>query len=88
MFSLTTLIASNILAEIYFIFLKARPQPNLKGFQYQIWTSVKRFKSSNQIRQILACPWKSASRYNYIKGIKVTKFVKEINFEENGANQK
>ena len=32
---------SNILAEIYFIFLKKRLSPNLKDFQYQIWTSEK-----------------------------------------------
>ena len=30
------------LAGIYFIFLKANPRPNLKDFQYQIWTLVKR----------------------------------------------
>ena len=34
---------SNILAGIYFIFVKKKhPRPNLKGFQYQIWISVKR----------------------------------------------
>ena len=35
---LTALIVktSLILAGIYFIFLKKRPRPNLKGFQYQI----------------------------------------------------
>ena len=31
---------SHILAGIYFIFLKKRSRPNLKGFQYQIWNSV------------------------------------------------
>ena len=30
------------LAVIYYIFLKKPPRPNLKGFQYQMWTSVKR----------------------------------------------
>ena len=41
---LTALIIKNIhiLARIYFIFLKNRPRPNLKGFQFQIWTSVKK----------------------------------------------
>ena len=33
---------SYILAGTYFIFLKERPKPNFKGFQNQIWTSVKR----------------------------------------------
>ena len=33
---------------------KKRPRPNLKGFQYQIWNSVKRSESSYQVRQILA----------------------------------
>ena len=33
---------SDFLAGIYFIFLKKRPGPNLKVFQYWIWTSVKR----------------------------------------------
>ena len=33
---------SHILAVIYFIFLTKRPGPNLKGFQYQTWTLVKR----------------------------------------------
>ena len=35
---------SHNLAGIYFIFLRQRPKPNLKGFQYQIWTSVKRLE--------------------------------------------
>ena len=35
---------SHILAEILFIFLKKGPRPNLKDFQYQIWTLVKRFE--------------------------------------------
>ena len=29
-----------------------RHRPNFKGFQYHIWTSVKRWKSSYQVRQI------------------------------------
>ena len=28
---------SNILATIYFVFLKKRARPNLESFQYQIW---------------------------------------------------
>ena len=34
--------STNILAGIYFIFLKKCPGANLKVFRYQIWTSVKR----------------------------------------------
>ena len=43
---LTALIVKNshILAGIYVIFLKRRPRPNLKGFQYQLWTLEKRSK--------------------------------------------
>ena len=40
----------NILAGIYFIFLKKHPIGNLKVFQYQNLTSV---KSRYQVRQIL-----------------------------------
>ena len=36
---------SHILAEIDFIFLKARRRSNFKGFQYQIQTSVKVLKN-------------------------------------------
>ena len=32
---------SHILARKCFIFLKKRPRPNLKVFQYHIWTAVK-----------------------------------------------
>ena len=41
---LTTLIVKNshILARTFFNFLKKCPTPKLKGFQYQIWTSVKK----------------------------------------------
>ena len=44
MSSLTALIVKNshILAGICFIFQKAFPRSNLKGFQYQIWISVER----------------------------------------------
>ena len=33
---------SHILAGIYYIILRKHPRPNLKGFQYQTWTSVKK----------------------------------------------
>ena len=41
---LTALILKNchILAGVHCIFIKQCPRSNLKGFQYQIWTPVKR----------------------------------------------
>ena len=53
---LTALIVkhSRISPTIYFLFPKNCLGPNLKGFQYQIWTSVKDWSSSYQVRQILA----------------------------------
>ena len=44
MYLLTAFIVKNshIFAGVYFIFLKKGPRPNLKGFQCQIWTLVKR----------------------------------------------
>ena len=33
---------NHVLARIYFAFLKKHPRPSLKGFQNQIWTSVKK----------------------------------------------
>ena len=45
---------SHILAVIYFIFLKICRELNLKDFQYQISTSVKNWRSSYQVGQILA----------------------------------
>ena len=32
---------SHSFGPIYIIFLKQRPEPDLKVFQYRIWTSVK-----------------------------------------------
>ena len=53
---LTALIVQNshILAGKYLVSDKKRIRPHLKGFQYQIWTSVKRLESSCQGRQTLA----------------------------------
>ena len=45
---------SHILAGIYFYLSKKQPRPNIKGFLYQIWTSVKDRKSRYYIRQIYA----------------------------------
>ena len=33
---------SHFPAEVFFIFLNTRPRSNFKGFQYEIWISVKR----------------------------------------------
>ena len=47
---LTALIVkkSHILPGIYFIFLKKRPIPNLKGLREKIWNTVKNRKSRYQ----------------------------------------
>ena len=54
---LTVVILKNshtLAGNILHLSLKNNPSPNLKGFQYQIWTSVKRSgKYSYQVRQIL-----------------------------------
>ena len=44
---------SDNLAGKHFIFLKKHSRPNLKVFQYQIWTSVKSSENSFQARQSL-----------------------------------
>ena len=41
---------SDFPAGIYFIFLKKRARPNLKAFQYQILTSVKRLETSSKTK--------------------------------------
>ena len=53
---LTALIVqkSQILAGKYLVSDKKRIRPHLKGFQYQIWMSVKRLESSSQGRHTLA----------------------------------
>ena len=67
---LTALIvkSSYILSGIYFTCLKKRLRQNLKGFQYQIWTSVK-----GLVSLILG--------YNCVEGLRVMKIVNQINFE-------
>ena len=84
---LTALIIKNsrILAEIYFILLRKRPRPNLKGFQYQTWTSVNRAEkqlssktnlSAFIANYLLKCQVKSS-----VKGLRFTKIVKQIKLE-------
>ena len=71
---------SNFLAEIYLIFLKKCPGPNLKVFRCQIWSHWKDWKSSCQVRQNLALSRKLVALilgWNCVKGLIVTKFVKE-----------
>ena len=52
---------SHILGGIYFIFWKKHPGPSLKVFQYRVWTSVKRWESSYQVRQNLELFCKSVA---------------------------
>ena len=49
---LTVLIVKNghILAKVFFTILKKRPRPNVKGIQYQFWTSLKRSQKSLSIK--------------------------------------
>ena len=83
---LTAFIVKNsyILARVYFIFLKKHRLLNLKGFQYQIWTSVKRlgkyFPSKTNFSTFLhiSCPILS---WNCVKGLRVPNFDKKIKFE-------
>ena len=83
---LTAFIVKNsyILAGVYFIFLKKHRLLNLKGFQYQIWTSVKSWESISQVRQILALFCISVAlilSWNCVKGLRVPNFDKQIKFE-------
>ena len=69
MSSLTSFIVKNsrILTGIYFIFLTKRSRPNLKGFQYQIWTSV--------VRQILCLKSSSANRKATCEATRIYRFL-------------
>ena len=82
---LTALIFKNshILARIYFIFLTKRRRPKLKGFQYQIWTSVKRSRNYllskttfNTFLHISCSSFRLKLWY-----LRVTKIVKQMQFE-------
>ena len=78
---LTNLITENthILSRIYFIFLKRRPRPNLKVFQYQIWTLSKDWERSNQVRPLLAILCQLVSLIltkKCVIGLRVTQIVK------------
>ena len=75
----------SILAGIYFIFQKIRPKPNLKGFQYQTFASLKtpgKLLSSktnfSASLQIICCNL----RLKLCQRFRVTKIVKQIKFEE------
>ena len=78
------LLETVILAGIYFIFLKKCPRQYLKGFQYQIWTSVKRSGKCLSSKTNFSTFWKLVAlilSQNCVKGLRVTKIVKHINFE-------
>ena len=90
---LTALVVKNshIQAGIYFIFLNKCPKTNLKVFQYQISTTVKRSEKHlaskanfNTFLQ-LSC---SNFRLNCVKRLKVTKILNEIKFEGSGTSYK
>ena len=90
---LTALIAKNshILAEIYIIFLEKHPTPKLKGFQYQIRTSVKglgrTLLSKTKFSALLQIGC-SNFRLNCIKVLRVTNIVKKPNLKKSEAIHK
>ena len=69
----------HILTRIYFIFLIKRLRPNLKVFQHQIWTSVKRSGKKLTTKANLSAFFQ-ISCYNF--RLKSYKLVKQIKFEE------
>ena len=85
---LTALIVKNsyILTGIYFIFQKKHRRLNLKSFQCQIWTSVKRLwkhlSSKRQILELFCILVALILGWNCVKGLRVTNIVKKINWEE------
>ena len=65
----------HILAEIYFIFLIKRSGPNLKFFQYRIWTS-------NKWKVAFFCNWDALILgENCVKGLIITEIVSKIMFK-------
>ena len=83
---LTALIGENshILGGIYFIFLKNRRRPTWKAFNTKFGPQWKDRESSYQVRQILAFFCKLVALildWNCLKGLTVTKIVKQIKFE-------
>ena len=72
------------MAGICIFFLSKDRFLSLKAFQYQIWLSVK-ISSIYQVRKILAlfCILVALTLdWNCVKGIRVTKFFKQIKVEE------
>ena len=75
---------SHILDRIYFVFPKICRRPNVKGFHYQIWTSVNYRQSSYQVKHISTIFSKLVTLvidWNSVKGTRVTKIDKHIKFE-------
>ena len=74
---------SHIFAGIFFILLKKGPRPNLKGFQYQIWSSAKRSEKLLSSKTIFSPFCKLIALIldqNFVKGFRVPKIVKQIKF--------
>ena len=84
---LTALIVKNshILAGIYFIFLKKRPRPNLKGFQYQTWTSKLVLSNKTSFSAFLQI---SCSNFETVlKTLVLQEFVKQIKVYRDNHSQ-
>ena len=76
---------SGILGRIYFIFLKNVLKETGNTFNTKFRLQWKDWKSSFQVREILALSWNSISlttRQNSVRSLGATKMVKEIKFEE------
>ena len=74
---------NDILARTSFIFQKKCSKLKLKGFQYQIWTSVKDRQSSFQLKQISVIFSKLATLIlgqNNVRRLRGTKIDKQFNF--------
>ena len=88
---LTALIVEDrhVLNGIYDIFFKKRPRPNLEGFWYKIWISVKRSGKQLSCKTNFSIFLKLIALIlgsNCIKGLRVAKIVKQIKFEGSVAN--
>ena len=84
LFSVLFVKSSYILTGICFAFLRNHPRRDLKGFQYQIRSSVKgsgkQLPCKTNFRLFLEISYSDFSR-NSVKGFRVTKIFDQIKFE-------
>ena len=80
---------SPVLARISFIFLKNILKQTWNFFNTKFPPQSKDWKSSYQAKQVLALFWNLIDLlfvYNSVKGVRVTKILKEILFERTWGN--